>query len=180
MFAPIDGTLVIGLGHKARQGKDTAAGALVRSYPHEVMRFSFADDLYAVCRVLHGMQGKDAPLLQRVGVAMREQDPDVWIRSVDSKIRTDRPAVAVITDVRFPNEFAYVKALGGTCWRIVRERDGAPFVDPSRPADHVSETALDGAAWDRVLVNRDGDPGRFCLDVQREYLLALGFRPVAA
>lgn len=163
MFQPIPGTFVIGIGHKARQGKDTAAGALIAAYPGDVQRFSFADDLYAVCRVLHGMTGKDAPLLQRVGVAMREQDPDVWLRSVDSKIRESRPPVAVIPDLRFPNEFAYVQALGGVCWKVDRRlADGSAFVDPSRPATHISETAIDGAMWDRVLVNPEGRPDRFC------------------
>jgi hypothetical protein len=173
-FQPIPGTLVIGLGHRARQGKDTAAGALIAAYPGDVQRFSFADDLYAVCRVLHGMTSKDAPLLQRVGVEMRENDPDVWVRSVDSKIRDARPPVAVITDLRFPNEFAYVKALGGVCWNVVR-RDavGSVLVDPSRPANHISETALVGAKWDRTLWNEDGRPDRFCALVRDAFADAL-------
>jgi hypothetical protein len=160
VWQPIEGTLVIGLGHRARHGKDTAAQILGAKYG--ARRFSFADDLYAVCRVLHGMTGKDAPLLQRVGVEMRTRDENVWIRSVYSKILADRPSVAVITDVRFPNEFAFVKALGGVCWKVERRMpDGSLFVDPSRPATHISETALEGAAWDRVLVNPDGESFRF-------------------
>ena len=158
---PIPGTLVIGLGHRARHGKDSAAQLLVRRFAG-VQRFSFADDLYAICRVLHGMRTKDAPLLQKVGVHYRAADEDVWIRSVDSKIRDAPPRVAVITDVRFPNEFAYVKAMGGACWKVERQLpDGSAYVDPSRPATHVSETALDDAPWDAVLVNPDGDQAAF-------------------
>jgi hypothetical protein len=160
-YQPIDGVRVIGLGHKARHGKDTAAKVLIGEF-EGVERFAFADDLYAVCRVLHGMIGKDAPLLQRVGVELREKDPEIWVRSVYSKIVAARPAVAVITDVRFPNELAFVHALGGECWKVERELgDGAIYVDPSRPATHISETALDAAAWDRVIVNPDGDLERF-------------------
>jgi hypothetical protein len=158
----IPGVQVIGLGHKARQGKDTVARTLIEARPRDVQRFSFADDLYAYCRVEHGMYTKDAPLLQRVGVAMREKDRDIWIRSVAAKIADARPRVAVITDVRFPNEFEFVKRLGGVCWRVTRrDAHGRPFVDPSRPANHSSETALDGAPWDYELVNPEGDEAGF-------------------
>lgn len=161
-LAPIDGTLVIGLGHKARHGKDSAAQVLCSTFQN-VKRFSFADDLYAVCRVLHGMTTKDPKLLQDVGLQFRqERDEHVWVRSVYSKILAERPGVAVITDVRFPNEFAFVKSLGGVCWKVERRLfNGEVFIDPSRPASHVSETALDGASWDQVLVNPDGHPDVF-------------------
>lgn len=147
---------MIGLGHKARHGKDTAAKILSKEFGAQ--RFSFADDIYAVCRVLHGMTVKDAPLLQRVGVQMREEvDKDIWIKSVYAKMLQDRPHLAVITDVRFPNEFEFVKALGGVCLKVERRLlDGSLFVDPSRPANHVSETANDHMPWDRVIVNEEG------------------------
>lgn len=161
-FRVIPGTLVIGLGHKARHGKDSAARLLMERFPSVVQRFSFADDLYAICRVLYGMTEKNAPLLQRVGVEFREKDENTWVRSVHTKIEQARPRVAVITDVRFPNEFDFVKRLGGECWKVSRVlADGSPYVDSSRPATHVSEIALDGAAWDRVLENPDGQPEIF-------------------
>jgi hypothetical protein len=156
MWAPINGTLVIGLGHKARQGKDTAAGIL--NAVHMAERFAFADDLYAYCRVIHRMEGKDPRLLQNVGVYLRKGDPAVWIRAVYSKIKMAQPAIAVITDVRFPNEFEFVKALGGECWKIERwNHRGQVMLATDRPADHISEVALDSARWDRVIINADGD-----------------------
>lgn len=156
--------LLIGLGHKARHGKDSAAEILKR---HGAERFSFADDLYAICRVHYGMTVKDAPLLQNVGMQYRQNlGPDVWVRSVDAKIRASLPSIAVITDVRFPNEFDYVKRMGGVCWKIERRlKDGSLYVDPSRPSDHPSETALDNATWDRVIVNPDGERALFLSNV---------------
>jgi hypothetical protein len=153
-FKPVDGVTVIGFGHKARHGKDTAVAAIVTAIPG-AMRFSFADDLYAVCRVLHGMTTKDAPLLQKVGLGMRETvDPAVWIKAVYAKILEHRPRIALISDVRFPNEMAFVKALGGTTVKVERRNErGGLFIDPSRPADHPSETALDDAEWDVTLTN---------------------------
>lgn len=157
MFAPIPGVAVIGFGHRARSGKDTAAAAIVKTIDG-AQRFSFADDLYAVARVMYGMTTKDAPLLQRIGVEARNTDPDVWIRSVYFKIVEARPRLAVIPDVRFPNEMAFVKALGGITIKMSRfNADGTLFVDPSRPADHISETALQDAEWDHVIQAESGD-----------------------
>jgi hypothetical protein len=172
-YRSIPGVAVIGLGHKARHGKDSAARILIETFGSKVQRFSFADDLYAVCRIVHGMRGKDAPLLQRIGLEYRQRDPDTWVRSVYSKILEARPALAVITDVRFPNEFELVRALGGVCWKITRRlEDGSVFVDPSRPADHPSETALDGAAWDCEIENPDGRPDLFRGRVLSAYMAA--------
>lgn len=180
-YRPIEGVRVIGLGHKARHGKDTAAKTLSH-YLDGVERFGFADDMYAICRVLYGMVGKDAPLLQVVGTEAFKlgktvtlpdgrvvapppgyvPDAEVWTRAVYSKILAARPRVAVITDVRFPNEMEFVKALGGECWKVERRlKDGSLYVDPSRPATHISETALDAATWDRVIVNPDGEQDEF-------------------
>lgn len=157
LFAPIEGMKLIGLGHKARHGKDTACSAIVTGVPG-AMRFSFADDLYAVCRALYGMTAKDPVLLQRVGMEVRDKDADTWIRAVYSKMLDKRPRLAVITDVRFENEFEFVNALGGITVRVSRfNMDGNPFVDPSRPATHVSETALDNHPWDITLRNTGVD-----------------------
>jgi hypothetical protein len=176
MFEPIDGTLVIGLGHKARHGKDSAARILVETFGAQ--RFSFADDLYAVCRVLHGMTGKNAPLLQRVGLGIRDDDENALVRSVYGKLLDARPRVAVITDVRFPNEMAFVKALGGVCWKVERRLfNGDLYIDQSRPATHPSETALDGGAWDRVIVNPDGAIDTFTDRVREAYMSISVERP---
>lgn len=130
-----------------------AAQAIVRAC--NALRVGFADDLYAVARVLYGMTTKDAPLLQFVGVHYRETiSPDVWIRAVYAKLLDQRPRLAVIPDVRFKNEMAFVKALGGVTVKVERRTEhGDLFVDPSRPADHISETDLDGAPWDYTLRN---------------------------
>lgn len=157
---------MIGLGHKARHGKDTAAAAIVKAC--NALRVGFADDLYAVARVLYGMTTKDAPLLQFVGVHYRETiSPDVWIRAVYAKLLDQRPRLAVIPDVRFKNELAFIKALGGVTVKVERYTEhGTLFVDPSRPATHISETALDGAQWDVVIRNAGS-----VLDLQDEAVM---------
>lgn len=157
---PIPGTLIIGIGHKARQGKDTAAKAIIRASGGEAVRYSFAEALRAVARVEHGMTRKDAPLLQYLGTDhYRQRDPDIWVRTLYWQLDEERPAVAIITDVRYPNEMEFVRALGGECWKVERYfPNGTRYVDDSRDPNHISETALDAATWDRVLINPEGEP----------------------
>ncbi len=155
-FAKLKNTMVLGLGHKARHGKDTAAAWLVQKYG--ATRFSFADALYAYCRVEHGMMIKDAPLLQRVGVAMRERDPLVWVKAAYYDLLSKQPAIAVITDVRFPNEFDFIHQIGGVTCKVSRiNEDGSPFVADDRDPHHTSETALDGHVWDSTVIVKSGD-----------------------
>lgn len=56
-----------------------------------------------------------------------------------------RPAL-VATDVRFPNEAAWVRRYGGMLWRIVRP--GNPLISP-----HISETASADIVADATITN---------------------------
>ncbi|MGE4552778.1 MAG: hypothetical protein AB7D57_06675 [Desulfovibrionaceae bacterium] len=86
-------------------------------------------------------------LLQVYGTNLvRRVDPDRWVRAVRAKIAALPPgAVVVIDDVRFPNEVALVRELGGLLARL----DPYPGWKPGDGADHESETALDDwTDWD--------------------------------
>ena len=155
-FPYLKDTLVIGVGHKARQGKDVAAQWLVEQ--HGATRFAFSDALYNYCRIEHGMTTKDAPLLQRVGVAMRERDPLIWVKAVYYQILDRKPKIAVITDVRFPNEFEFIQQVGGFTCKVSRyNEDGSPYIADDRDPNHPSETALDGWEWDHTIRATSGD-----------------------
>lgn len=156
-YAPIPGTIVIGLGHKARHGKDSAAQIMIESYPQVVKRFALADALRCYCRVEHGMTVKDAPLLQKIGVEMRRRNPNTWIDALYWQLVESAPRIAVITDVRFENEAAFVKQLGGTLVRITRiiNDEGDPYQATDRDPNHVSETELNGYPWDESITARD-------------------------
>ncbi len=160
MYDRLGATLVIGFGHRARQGKDSAARFIVEAYPRvDIVRFGFADALRALCRVQYAMTEKDAPLLQRVGVSMRGYDPEVWVRALYWTIRERKPDVALITDARFPNEAAMIKGLGGFMVKVERRlRDGSPYRADDRDPYHESETALsDYPDFDDTIENPDGD-----------------------
>lgn len=159
MFEPIEGTFVIGVGHKARHGKDTTANHIVRQTRGQARIFSFADDVYALARQL-GMQGKDPVVLQALGTEVgRRIAEDRWTKSLYNNLLVKRPAIAVIPDVRFPNEIQLVKDLGGITIKVHRvDKDGRAFVAGDRNPNHPSEVALDSYNdWDYMLVN-DGLP----------------------
>lgn len=164
---------VIGFGHKARQGKSTAAFAMLEACPldTEVRMYAFADALRTevrlACAKLGGQydliesfkgaglmpewvrfeEGKPRSLLQWWGTEYRRaKDPDYWVTRLEKTLSAHQPDVALITDVRYPNEAEAVKRWGGTLVRVIR--DGEPDYAVSA---HESESALDGYEWDYTL-----------------------------
>lgn len=89
-------------------------------------------------------------LLQWWGTEYRRaQDPDYWTKAWNAKVASydlSRTHL-LIDDVRFANELATIKALGGLIVKI--ERPGCDGAN-----NHSSETALDTfAGWDATIVN---------------------------
>lgn len=86
-------------------------------------------------------------LLQNLGVAVRNViGDDTWVRLVLDAVQPG--GRFVITDVRFPNEVAAIKAAGGTIVRVNR-----PGTGPVNA--HVSES-FDGSEADYLLGNTGG------------------------
>jgi hypothetical protein len=164
--------MIVGLGHQAQVGKDTAAAILVNNYGFK--RLAFADrlkemalginpivrrggatEVHLLATVVKLVGWEEAKkirqvreFLQRLGVAARDHlGPDVWVNVVIDQvyeaIRTGDNVV--VTDVRFPNEFDALAAWG-TMIKITRE--SAPSA-----GTHVSETALADFSWDRIIEN---------------------------
>ena len=74
--------------------------------------------------------------------------PDFWVmiaRAEAQRIMADGGSV-VIDDVRFPNEAAMIRDLGGELWRI--DRPGVTY-----NGSHESEGGLEDITPDRVIVN---------------------------
>jgi hypothetical protein len=153
-------TVLVGVGHRARHGKDTVAKFIIDYCQRrgiDARRYAFADALYTYCMVTHDMREKDPVLLQNVGVEMRGKNPNVWIETMFWQMAKDPPEVAVIPDTRFLNEGDAIHYYGGALIKVERHNpDGTLFVDPSRPADHISETEGDGIRWDAKLHNNAG------------------------
>lgn len=159
---------IIGLGYKARCGKDTVAEYLVQH--HNFMRRAFADSLKGACREIFSLDNRywygefkeqhhdfwgttPRDILQRVGTeAMRYGfDQDIWIKSLEYHIKSNPGNERwVIPDVRFPNEADAIRRWGGSVWRI--DRHG--IENATGTPNHVSETSMDNYQdWTGVISN---------------------------
>ena len=106
-------------------------------------------------------------------VARRNFHDDIWIASLENKLRTITDDV-VISDCRFPNEIAAIKSAGGQVIRVVRgpEPEWYPFAlavavnqgqkittqswaraQLEKFSIHASETAWIGTQFDVVVEN---------------------------
>ena len=100
----------IAIAGQMASGKTTLAESLVdKGYT----KVSLAGKVKEIARDLFHMEVKDRPLLQKIGMKMREIRPSVWI---DYIINLDDDLL-VIDDVRFINEATALKAAG---WTVVR------------------------------------------------------------
>lgn len=82
----------------------------------------------------------------------RQQDPEIWIRILKNTLLEKQPDVAIVADMRFPNEVAGIQELGGKTVYLTRA------VPPL--SVHESETALlhENFEWNKfdcVLYNHD-------------------------
>ncbi|UQA92854.1 deoxynucleotide monophosphate kinase family protein [Streptomyces halobius] len=161
---------------KARSGKDTVAAIL--GHQSAYSRLAFADELKAALIRLNplvtscccyedyrltdaledhgGWEGAKAlvevrRLLQKYGQAIRDQDPEFWVRPVLAQARqgTEWNMPCVVTDVRYVNELAALREAGAVVVRV--ERPGAGLEGDA--GNHHSETELDGVTPDHVLHN---------------------------
>lgn len=98
--------------------------------------------------------GKQRTLLQWWGTEYRRSiNSDYWVKALAKRIAEDQPEIALITDVRFPNEVQFIQQYGEV---IKVDRPSLPSLRGAAGV-HASELALanfDG--WDAVIKN-DGD-----------------------
>lgn len=169
--------LIIGLGHKARQGKNVAAEAITNFYARQrivdrefyagkllgnipfVQSIAFAESLYEICRKEYGMTEKDGKLLQDVGNLKRQEDPEYWLKRAWAKF-SPTANIILLTDLRYKNEADAIVAQGGSIVDVQRFKNGKRVIADDRPADHISEIELDGyPAF--ILSNTDGHEALF-------------------
>ena len=101
---------------KMASGKTTVAQSL-----EEFQVLSLAGEVKRVGRELFGMKEKDRPLLQQIGMKMREIRESVWL---DALIReSEKHKLVVCDDVRFINEAKTLKEHGWTLIKLVITND---------------------------------------------------------
>jgi hypothetical protein len=79
----------------------------------------------------------------------RTQDSFYWVKKLRAAIESERPDVALVSDVRFLNEFYYVKSQKGFMVQV----DRPDFRDCNRDAKHRSECELEGSPFDYTIIN---------------------------
>ena len=110
--APRGSIMKIAIAGQMASGKTTLAESLVKIGYKKV---SLAGKVKEIARDLFHMGEKDRPLLQKIGMKMREIRPSVWI---DYIIHLgEEYDNLVIDDVRFANEAKVLKEAG---WTIIR------------------------------------------------------------
>jgi len=171
--------LIIGFGHKARQGKGTVVQTIIdyAKDKYDIRSYGFGDELKKevnqvdqfeacmkaglkydftppmddpLCPTKHG---KQSVLLQWWGAMRRKQDPFYWVKKVATQITKDQPRVVLIHDVRYKNEFAFISSLNGFLVKVSRHG----FIDLTRDPRHISETDLENTVFPFEINVLDGE-----------------------
>lgn len=161
--------MIIGLGHKARAGKDTI-GLYLEDHRH-FNRTAFAASLKEAVKIIYGWtddhvyghlkevvdpfwNATPRDVLQKFGTEACRNNlrNDIWVKSVEKRLLdVGMDKDWVITDVRFPNEADAIKAWGGIVLKVHRP---AELREAIATKEHISETALDDyPRWDGIIRN---------------------------
>lgn len=91
-------------------------------------------------------------LLIDLGTRGREYDPNIWVKNFDQRFLQLYKKIVIVTDVRFRNEFDYLRDKGFYMIRLYRNT-GQPEIQ------HISETGQNAIAdeeFAHVLFNNHG------------------------
>lgn len=143
--------MLIGIAGKAGSGKSTAADYLVQH--HGFYTASWAEPLKAALAVMGFPEPTNRDLkeaqipgfdfswreaAQLLGTEWgRGLDPDIWTKLMARRLEGKGDLSFVISDVRFENESAMIRAQGGIVWHI-KGRE----VDLGEHAAHASEAGI--------------------------------------
>lgn len=148
----------------AGAGKSTLADYLART--HGYTRLSFAGPLKDISVRLWGAhRGLSRERLQRLGVAVRDIDPDTWLDLFTTQLAGHEAMQlpTVVDDCRFPNEyealkqrgFVFVRVQAGTADRVDRLTAIGRLDDPEQLM-HESEQHQGSFAHDYSIYNSQG------------------------
>jgi hypothetical protein len=163
--------VIIGLCGAAGAGKNTVAERL--RLEHRFSPMAFADPLYAAVSAITGLTVEELQdrsrkenalgwiscsprrLLQTLGTDWGRNmiHEEIWVMATMQRIEASPEFDYCLTDVRFPNEAAAIKARGGVVWRVVRPGFG---VLDGETSSHESERGIPDEYVDDEIVNEGG------------------------
>lgn len=104
--------------------------------------------------------GKYRTLLQWWGGAYRrDSEPLYWVRKVADLIHDEKPEVALITDMRYPNEMGWIRNGGHEGYVVRVDRPDGP-----QGTGHETEFLLQNIPdleWDLILTNHEDGLEKF-------------------
>jgi hypothetical protein len=133
-------TPLIGIAGKARSGKDTVGNFIVSAVGGYC--FGFADPIRSMMRqigidmsdpywtdhkeeVIPALGVSPRYLMQTLGTEWGRElvNPDLWVTIAKQRVLSSGSSLAIATDVRFENEAAWIRDMGGTIIHIRRKLD---------------------------------------------------------
>lgn len=198
------GIIVVGVSGKLASGKTTLCNNVKSKFAttqFECTLINFADPLkkqvaqhtglplhyfYTDEGKRHIVPGYDGmtvgQLLQAWGTALRTVHPNIWVNAIQVHLQSliecadSLPRILLIGDVRFANEFQFIKQ---KCGGIVLRTQGDPSGERARSTrdlNHISECDLDiGYEFDIVIDTQQLDEScaaNAAMDVIEKHLLA--------
>lgn len=154
--------ILIGIHGKKKAGKDTLYNYIKACVPlMRVERIGFADSLKAevakafgvTVEFLEAHKDKFRHILQAWGDGRREiTSKTYWIEKVTRKLNESIADMVVIPDVRYKNEFDFIRTLGGY---LIRIKKPVPLLADFRLDTHPSEIELDHTSGFDFCVTND-------------------------
>ncbi len=145
--------MIIGIGHKKRQGKSTIAKILVRDWGFQ--EFTFAEPIKEIVDLVFNFpsfykQNKEVVFLktgisyryacQKIGESFRQAfGANVWVKHLERKIENVEGDI-VISDVRHVEEADWIRSVGGQLFKVNNPR----IIEQDT---HISEIGLDNYAY---------------------------------
>ncbi len=159
--------LIIGLSGKAEAGKSAASRIILEAADGLNAQIFEISEQIRLLGVERGLLPPDLPrtkfgpehikVLVDLGNEMRAIDPEHWVKAWFAAVDASGCEVAVLPNVRFPQEGAEIHRRHGKVIRLNRlNPNGSRFVSLSRDPNDITETALDLWNADFYITNVTG------------------------
>ena len=160
--------MIIGLSGRARNGKTTIADAMMayadrKHWPArvydigaEVLRYSIENGRLPA-KPRNELTAEELKILIDVGFEQRQKDPMFWLKRIGSRIQIEEHYLAIVPNIRYANEAAWVRSENGILVRVTAlNENGTSYISPDRDANNPSETDLQWYPADYYITAKRG------------------------